>query len=147
MNGSGGSHKETVAGDRNRGEGRLEVPGSTFPHCLEPSPSNLNLVPLRYGCLFNRHPYRYRLSHGFNSLITRGDTMKTTLEIDQQLLRQAQKTLGTDTIKGTVDASLRTVIQRSQLQKLADALGTISLDLTPGQLRSQRHKRPSHVSR
>ena len=32
---------------------RLEVPGSTFPHCLEPSPSNLNLVPLRYGCLFN----------------------------------------------------------------------------------------------
>ena len=31
--------------------------------------------------------------------------MKTTIEIDQQLLRQAQKTLGTDTIKGTVEAS------------------------------------------
>ena len=44
--------------------------------------------------------------------------MKTTIEIDQQLLRQAQKTLG-----------------------------TIPLDLTPVQLRSQRHKRPSHVSR
>ena len=73
--------------------------------------------------------------------------MKTTIEIDQQLLRQAQKTLGTDTIKGTVEASLRTVIQRSQLQQLADALGTIPLDLTPGQLRSQRHKRPSHVPR
>lgn len=42
--------------------------------------------------------------------------MKTTIEIDQQLLRQAQKTLGTDTIKGTVEASLRTVIQRSQLE-------------------------------
>jgi Arc/MetJ family transcription regulator len=75
------------------------------------------------------------------------DSMKTTIEIDQQLLRQAQKTLGTDTIKGTVEASLRTVIQRSRLQKLADALGTIPLDLTPGQLRSQRHKRLSHVSR
>ena len=57
--------------------------------------------------------------------------MKTTIEIDQQLLRQAQKTLGTDTIKGTVEASLRTVVQRGQLQKLADALGTIPLDLAP----------------
>ena len=56
--------------------------------------------------------------------------MKTTIEIDQQLLRQAQKTLGTDTIKGTVEASLRTVIQRSQLQKLADALGRIPLEST-----------------
>ena len=73
--------------------------------------------------------------------------MKTTIEIDQQLLRQAQKMLGTDTIKGTVEASLRTVIQRSQLEKLANALGTIPLDLTPVQLRAQRHKRPSHVSR
>ena len=73
--------------------------------------------------------------------------MKTTIEIDQQLLRQAQKTLGTDTIKGTVEASLRTVIQHSQLQKLANALGTIPLDLTSGQLRSQRHKRPSYISR
>ena len=88
----------------------------------------------------------YRM--GTNSLTTGGDgTMKTTIEIDQQLLRQAQKTLGTDTIKGTVEASLRTVIQHSQLQKLANALGTIPLDLTPGQLRSQRYKRPSHVSR
>ena len=48
--------------------------------------------------------------------------MKTTIEIDQQLLRQAQNTLGTDTIKGTVEASLRTVVQRGQLQKLAHAL-------------------------
>lgn len=87
----------------------------------------------------------YRM--GINCLRSGDDTMKTTIEIDQQLLRQAQKTLGTDTIKGTVEASLRTVIQRSQLEKLANALGTIPLDLTPGQLRSQRHKRRSHVSR
>ena len=72
--------------------------------------------------------------------------MKTTIEIDQQLLRKAQKTLGTETIKGTVEASLRSVIQRGQLQKLADALGTIPLDLTPGQLRSQRRKRTPRVS-
>src|SRR6476646_8434121 len=83
---------------------------------------------------------------GINSLRTGGDTMKTTIEIDQQLLRQAQKILRTDTIKGTVEASLRTVVQRSQLQKRADTLGTISIDLTPTKLRSQRHKRTPHVS-
>lgn len=83
----------------------------------------------------------------FDSPSTGDEIMKTTIEIDQQLLRQAQKTLGTDTIKGTVEASLCTVIQHSQLEKLANALGTIPLDLTPVQLRSQRHKRPSHVSR
>lgn len=73
--------------------------------------------------------------------------MKTTIELDQNLLRQAQRALGTDTIKGTVEASLRTVIQRGQLQQLADALGTISLDLTPERLRRQRQKRTPHVSR
>lgn len=73
--------------------------------------------------------------------------MKTTIEIDRHLLRQAQKALGTDTIKGTVEASLRTVIRQDQLQKLADALGTIRLDLTSEQLRQQRRKRTPHVSR
>lgn len=73
--------------------------------------------------------------------------LKTTSELDRNLLRQAQKALGTDTIKGTVEASLRTVIQRGQLQQLADALGTIPLDLTPERLRRQRQKRTPHVSR
>lgn len=73
--------------------------------------------------------------------------MKTTIEIDQNLLRQAQKALGTETIKGTVEASLRTVIRQGQLHKLADALGKIPLDLTPEQLRQQRRKRTPHVSR
>jgi Arc/MetJ family transcription regulator len=73
--------------------------------------------------------------------------MKTTIEIDRHLLQQAQKALGTDTIKGTVEASLRTVIRKDQLQKLADALGTMRLDLTSEQLRQQRRKRTPHVSR
>jgi Arc/MetJ family transcription regulator len=73
--------------------------------------------------------------------------MKMTIEIDRRLLRQAQKALGMDTIKDTVEASLRTVIRQDQLQKLADALGTIPLDLTSEQLRQQRRKRTPHVSR
>ena len=73
--------------------------------------------------------------------------MKTTIDIDQQLLRKAQRSLGTDTIKGTIEASLRSVIQQSQLQKLADALGTIPLDLTVDQLKQQRRTRTADVSR
>ena len=73
--------------------------------------------------------------------------MKTTMEIDPRLLRQAQKTLGTQTIKDTIEASLRTVIRQGQLQYLAGALGKIPLDLTPEQLRRQRRKRSPHVAR
>jgi Arc/MetJ family transcription regulator len=73
--------------------------------------------------------------------------MKTTIDIDQDLLRRAQRALGTDSIKGTVEESLRSVIQHRQLQELADALGTIPLDLTTAQLRRQRRKRTRHVSR
>ncbi|MGH7318653.1 MAG: hypothetical protein ACRELA_03365, partial [Candidatus Rokuibacteriota bacterium] len=66
---------------------------------------------------------------------------------DPALLGQAKKALGTTTIKGTVDASLKAVVRQRQLQALADALGTISLDLTPDQLRRQRGKRSVRVSR
>ena len=73
--------------------------------------------------------------------------MKTTIEIDATLLREAQKALGTTTIKGTVDASLKAIVRQRQLQVLADALGTIPLELTTEQLRRQRRKRTLHVSR
>jgi len=62
-------------------------------------------------------------------------------------LREAQKVLGTTTIKGTVDASLKAIVRQRQLQVLADALGTIPLQLTAEQLRRQRRKRTHHVSR
>jgi Arc/MetJ family transcription regulator len=73
--------------------------------------------------------------------------MKTTIEIDLSLLKEAQKALGTTTIKGTVDASLKAVIRQRQLQALADALGTIPLELTTEKLRRQRGKRTAHVPR
>ena len=60
--------------------------------------------------------------------------MKTTIDIDQNLLRATQKALGPDSIKGTVERSLRTVIQHNRLQSFADALGTIPLDLTTDRL-------------
>jgi Arc/MetJ family transcription regulator len=75
------------------------------------------------------------------------DIMKTTIEIDTSVLRQAQLALGTTTIKATVDASLREVVRKKQLQALADALGKIPLDLTSDQLRRQRAKRKAHAPR
>ena len=73
--------------------------------------------------------------------------MKTTIEIDAELLRDAKKVLGTATIRGTVDASLRAIVRQRQLQALADALGTIPLELTPEALRRHRGKRTGHVPR
>jgi len=75
------------------------------------------------------------------------DIMKTTIEIDATVLRQAQIALGTATIRATVDASLREVVRQKQLQALADALGKIPLDLTPDQLRRQRARRTAHAPR
>jgi Arc/MetJ family transcription regulator len=75
------------------------------------------------------------------------DGMKTTIEIDEKILKAAQRALGTTTIKGTVDASLKEVVRQRQLRELADALGTIELELTPDQLRRQRAKRPAYASR
>lgn len=73
--------------------------------------------------------------------------MKTTIEIDEKALKEAQRALGTTTIKGTVNASLKEVVRQRQLQALADALGTIELDLTLDQLRRQRASRTTHASR
>ena len=72
--------------------------------------------------------------------------MKTTVELDQKLLRKAKQALGPQTIKDTIHASLDEVVRRRKLQALADALGTIPLDLTLPQLQAQRNKRTTHGS-
>ena len=73
--------------------------------------------------------------------------MKTTLEIDPELLKQAKKALGTATIKDTVNESLGAVVRRQQLRALGDSLGRIPLDLTAERLLGQRKKRIPQVSR
>ena len=73
--------------------------------------------------------------------------MKTTVDIDETLLKEAQKLLGTSTIKDTVNGSMEFVKRQKRLQQLADALGTIELDLTPESLKRQRRRRTRRVSR
>jgi Arc/MetJ family transcription regulator len=73
--------------------------------------------------------------------------VKTTIDIDTELLREAKKALGTSTIKATVEASLAAVVRQKRLQAFADALGTIELDLTPERVRADRRKRTRAASR
>ena len=71
----------------------------------------------------------------------------TSVEIDDKLLEEARKILGTGSIKDTVNASLKAVVRQRRLQRLADALGTVKLDLTADALRRQRRKRLPRASR
>ncbi|MGH7356579.1 MAG: type II toxin-antitoxin system VapB family antitoxin [Candidatus Rokuibacteriota bacterium] len=73
--------------------------------------------------------------------------MKTTVEIDERLLEEVQKLLGTSTIRDTVYRSMAFVKRQRQLQDLADNLGKIELDLTPEKLRRHRRKRVGHAPR
>lgn len=73
--------------------------------------------------------------------------MKTTIEIDRELLETAREVLNAETIKETVETSLRTVVRQSRLQELADWLGKVPLELTAERLKTQRRKRTRDVSR
>lgn len=73
--------------------------------------------------------------------------MKTAVDISAELLAQAKRILGTRTIKDTVDRSLRAVIRQGALEELANAAGTVDLDLTVDSLRQQRRRRSGRASR
>ena len=72
--------------------------------------------------------------------------MKTTLDVDEVLVAKAKEILGTRTLKDTVEHSLRAVVRQKALEGLADAAGTVALDLTVEKLRRQRRKRTSRAS-
>ena len=73
--------------------------------------------------------------------------MKTTVDINADLLEQAKRVLKTRTIKDTVDRSFEAVIRYDALERLADAAGSVDLDLTATSLRQQRRRRTARASR
>ena len=73
--------------------------------------------------------------------------MKTTLDIDERLLKEAKEALGAATIKETVRASLDAVIRQKKLRALTEAFGAISFDMSLNELRMQRRKRSPHGAR
>ena len=68
--------------------------------------------------------------------------MKTTLEVDQELLNTAKQILGASTIRETVEKSLQAVVRQKALNELANSFGSFEFDLTVGDLRKQRRARP-----
>ena len=67
---------------------------------------------------------------------------RTTIEIDEGLLADAKKVLGTTGIKDTVDTALHEVIRRSLRRRLAERIenGT-GIDRSPEMLRRTRPTR------
>ena len=56
--------------------------------------------------------------------------MRRTVIIENTLLRDAQRVLGTSGIQDTVEEALRQVIRRDRLEQLRNSLGTINLGFT-----------------
>ena len=70
--------------------------------------------------------------------------MKTTLEIDETLLKQAMKATGQETMKDTIEVALKEVVARKKRERLARLIGTMDLKLTLKDL--HRIRKNEHVS-
>ena len=64
--------------------------------------------------------------------------MRRSVLIDDDLLEEARKVLGTRGIRDTVEAGLREVIRRYHLEESRRSLGNIELNLTSVELESLR---------
>ena len=60
--------------------------------------------------------------------------MRRTVVIEDSLLNDAQRLLGTHGVRDTVEEALREVIRRYRLEQLRQSLGTMELGLTADEL-------------
>jgi Arc/MetJ family transcription regulator len=70
--------------------------------------------------------------------------MKTTLEIDEKLVKEAMKATGQETMKDTIEVALKEIVARKKRERLAKLIGTMNLNLTLKDL--QRTRKNEHVS-
>ena len=56
--------------------------------------------------------------------------MRRTVVIEDTLLEDTQRLLGTRGIRDTIEEALREVIRRNRLENLLNSLGTVELGLT-----------------
>ncbi|RLD97585.1 MAG: type II toxin-antitoxin system VapB family antitoxin [Aquificota bacterium] len=64
--------------------------------------------------------------------------MKTTVVIDDKLLKEAMEAIGARTKKETIEAGLKELVRKKNLQALKEELGTFDLDLTLEELEKLR---------
>jgi len=67
--------------------------------------------------------------------------MRRTVVIEDTLLDDAQRLLGTKGIRDTVEEALREVIRRHRLEQLRKSLGTMELGLTLEELTRLRDEK------
>ena len=60
--------------------------------------------------------------------------MRRTVVIDDKLLEEARRVLGTKGVRDTVEAGLKETVRRSRLEELRRSLGKMDLDLTSEEL-------------
>ena len=65
--------------------------------------------------------------------------MRRTVVIDDKLLEEARRVLGTKGVRDTVEAGLKETVRRSRLEELRRSLGKVDLDLTPEELARLRN--------
>jgi hypothetical protein len=66
--------------------------------------------------------------------------MRRTVVIDDKLLEEARRILGTRGVRDTVETGLKEVIRRRRLEELRRSLGKVDLDLTPEELARLRNE-------
>lgn len=64
--------------------------------------------------------------------------MKTTVVIDDNLLRDAVKAAGVRTKREAIEMGLRELVHKRNLEALKEELGTFDLDLSPEELERLR---------
>ena len=64
--------------------------------------------------------------------------MKTTVVIDEELLREAMEPTGAKTEREAIESGLRELVRRKSLKALREELGTFDLDLSLQELGRRR---------
>jgi Arc/MetJ family transcription regulator len=64
--------------------------------------------------------------------------MRHTVVIDDELLAETTKALGTSTIRETIETALREALRKRRLQELRALLGNIDMDVTDEELEQWR---------
>jgi len=64
--------------------------------------------------------------------------MKTTVVIDDELLREAMEATGAKTKREAIESGLRELVRRKSLKALREELGSFDLDLSLEELERRR---------
>ena len=66
--------------------------------------------------------------------------MRTTLDLDEQLLADARRLTKSKTKKAVIEEALREFVRARRIEQLRKMIGTDAIDLTPEDLRRMRGK-------